>query len=77
MCPLSGVVVKGKKIIPHIADTVRICVRAKSGRRSLFVCCPIHNVQIFVNDQSIVEEIIDGTLEEVKVPPGSRDLGPR
>jgi hypothetical protein len=76
MCPLSGVVVKGRKIVPHIADTVRVCFRPKSGRRSLFVCCPVHNVQMFLNDQSIVEEILHVALEEESLPTGSRDLRP-
>lgn len=74
MCPLSGVVVKGRKIVPHIAETVRICVRPKTGRQSLFICCPVHNVQMFLNDKSIVEEMIDGAIEEAPLPPGSRDF---
>lgn len=78
LCPLSGTNTKGRKVAAHILTVVRVCDRKIKNLKSIFACCPLHNVTVFLNDQSIVEELIDGSLKEVEVPAGTRDpLVPR
>lgn len=73
-CPLSGVRVGIQKIVPHLVSVVRVCDRTQKGLKSLFLSCVIHNVQMFINDQFLVKEITDGAIEEIPIPPRSRDL---
>lgn len=69
MCPLSGVEVSGRKILPHIITVVRVCYRTQKKLPSIFACCPIHNITMFLNNQPIVEELIHGSLENPPLPP--------
>lgn len=74
-CPLSGVSVNGKAYVDHLMTTIRVCFRFKKKKKSIFAVCPIHNLQMFLNDEALVEEIIHESLAEVKIPrwPAPRD----